>query len=622
MYRSKRHLRRPALYSSLAPAASGGQDTPVDGSGGLDDVLSTSWIDAGEILYRNLVEQVPAVVYIETNDEHPRTLYLSPQIETIFGYPRDLLLSRPSVWDDAVHPDDRASLEETWARSIRTGEAFALDYRVVRPDGAIVWTRDSGVAVLDADGKALYWHGVMYDITASKTAEESLRDSEARYRALIENIPAVVYVVAPDDDRKTLYVSPQVEVALGYTRDEWLEQPDIWMELLHPDDREETLAAHDLHNETGRPWSREYRLIASDGRAIWFRDVATLVRDGSGRPLNWQGVQLEITQLKHAEEELRGARDELELRVLERTNELQLANELMTLEIEERRRVERQLRTAQERYRLLAEHLPGVTFVWDIRARRDEPVYVSPQIQSILGYTREEWGRADFWRTRLHPDDRNAVLTETAKAQETGEPFSMEYRYLAKDGRVVWVLEQAILLERDALGNPAVFHGLMLDITARKEAEAKVAEAERRLRTLVEQLPAIVYVELPPDASGSGSLLYLSPQVEAILGYRADELVADPSHLARVVHPGDRSRVLAADRSSDATGEPFDEEYRAVAKDGRVVWLHRRATLVRDEAGTPLYWHGVALDVTRHHELADAMRDLEERFAAGRADRP
>jgi PAS domain S-box-containing protein len=589
----------------------------MDEPGGLDDVLAASGVDAGEVLYRNLVEQVPAVVYLETNDPHPRSLYLSPQIETIFGYPRGVLLSRPSVWDEAIHPDDRAMLEETWARSVRTGEPFALDYRVIRPDGAVVWTRDSGVAVRDADGRTLYWHGVMYDITASKMAEESLRESEARYRALIENIPAVVYVVAPDDDRKTIYVSPHVEVALGYTRDEWLQQLDIWMELLHPDDREETLAAHDLHNETGRPWSREYRLIASDGRAIWFRDVATLVRDGYGHPLHWQGVQLDITELKRAEHELRAARDEFELRVLERTHELEIANELMMLEIEERRRVERELRATQERYRLLAEHLPGATFVWDVRAQRDEPVYVSPQIHSILGYTSEEWGHADFWRTRLHPDDREAVLAETWRVATTGDPFSMEYRYLAKDGRVVWVLEEAILLERDDLGRPTVFHGLILDITARKEAEAKIAEAERRLRTLVEQLPAIVYVELAGESTGSTPFVYLSPQIETILGYRAEEVVADPLHLGRMVHPEDRPRVLAADEASDRTGEPFDVEYRAVAKDGRVVWLHSRAALVRDDAGRPLYWQGVALDVTRNHELADAVRDLEERYADG-----
>ncbi|MGZ4114756.1 MAG: PAS domain-containing protein, partial [Actinomycetota bacterium] len=270
----------------------------MDEPGGLDDVLSASGLGAGEILYRNLVEQVPAVVYIDSNDLTPQTIYVSPQVEEMFGQPAEVWITHRERWDEAMHPDDLPRVNEAWIRSIDTQTPCVIEYRVRRPDGSIVWTHDTCVPVRGADGRTLYWQGVMQDVTASKLAEQSLRDSEARYRALIENIPAVIYVVAPDDDRKTIYVSPQVEVALGYTRDEWLQQPDIWMELLHPDDREETLAAHDLHNETGRPWSREYRLIASDGRAIWFRDVATLVRDARGHPLHWQGVQLDITELK------------------------------------------------------------------------------------------------------------------------------------------------------------------------------------------------------------------------------------------------------------------------------------------------------------------------------------
>ncbi|MGZ4151965.1 MAG: PAS domain-containing protein, partial [Actinomycetota bacterium] len=156
-----------------------------------------------------------------------------------------------------------------------------------------------------------------------------------------------------------------------------------------------------------------------------------------------------------------------------------------------------------------------------------------------------------------------------------------------------------------------------VDITARKEAEAKVVVAERRLRTLVEQLPAIVYVELASDSAGTAPFVYLSPQVEAILGYSAEELVTDTLHLGRLVHPEDRARLMAANEASDRTGQPFDVEYRAVAKDGRIVWLHSRAALVRDDAGRPLYWQGVALDVTRNHELADIVRDLEERYADG-----
>ena len=143
-----------------------------------------------------------------------------------------------------------------------------------------------------------------------------------------------------------------------------------------PDDREQTLAAHDLHNETGRPWSREYRLIANDGRVVWFRDVATLVRDDDGRPQHWLGVQLDITELKAVEDELRAARDELERRVAERTAELEEANALMALEIGERRRAEADLRTAEHRYRLLAEQIPAVTYIWEANRTDDTPAAV------------------------------------------------------------------------------------------------------------------------------------------------------------------------------------------------------------------------------------------------------
>jgi PAS domain S-box-containing protein len=725
----------------------------VEGSHDLDRALSAGLLGDSDVLYRHLVEQVPAVVYIDSNEPRPRSLYVSPQIEAMLGRPRDVWMRDRQLWDDSIHPDDLRRVEDEWLRAVRSGRPYVTEYRVWGADGRTVWVRTSAAPVRDEDGAILYWHGVMYDVTASKTAEEDLRASEARYRALIENIPAVVYIVAPDDDRKTIYVSPQVEVALGYSRREWLEQPDIWMELLHPDDREETLAAHDLHNETGHQWSREYRLITSDGRAIWFRDVATLVRDGAGRPLHWQGVQLDITELKRAEEELRSARDELELRVLERTHELEETNELMTLEIEERRRVERELREARERYRLLTEHLPGVAYVWDLRAGADESVYVSPAVERIIGYTSAEWGRPDFWRTRIHPDDRREVSRETIRSAVTGQPFSMEYRYLAKDGRVVWVLDQAILLERDENRRPAIFHGLMLDITDRKTAEAKAVEtefryrtlasqipaityiwtptpdgptfgitryvspqvetilgftqeewtgkadfwlehlhpedrdrvvesarrvlpigeafslryrliaadgsvvwirdegrcigfddrgrptewqgimldvsederqqeaerrSERRLRALVERLPAMVYIEVPTAAADESTLIYLSPQVETILGYSAADLMADPSHFIRLLHPEDRARVLTANARSDATGVPFDEEYRVIARDGRTVWIHSRAAVVGDEDGRPLYWHGVALDVSDRHPAAD-----DEALASARpADRP
>jgi PAS domain S-box-containing protein len=439
--------------------------------------------------------------------------------------------------------------------------------------------------------------------------------SEELYRTLVEQVPAVVYVVAPDDDRRTLYASSQVERALGYSREEWLEQPDIWMELLHPDDRERTLAAHDEHNLTGEPWSREYRLIASDGRAVWFRDVATLVRDTEGRPLYWQGVQLDITELKGVEEELRSSKEQLEIRVAERTAELEEANALMSLEIGERRRAEEELRKSVLRSRVLAEQIPAVAYVWSVDPRDDPAFYTSPRIEQLLGYTVEEWeADPDFWISRLHPDDRQQVLAASMRSETTGEPFSIEYRYLHKDGHIVWVLDEAMLLERDEAGKPKTLQGITLDITARKTAEARATEADERYRTLVEQIPAITYIEIPSPAADESRLLYLSPQTREIVGYTPEELIADPSHFRRMLHPDDRERVIALNARCERAGEPFDAEYRVIAKDGTVVWLHSKATLVRDSAGIPRFWHGVSMDITALYRAEEHARELETRY--------
>jgi PAS domain S-box-containing protein len=577
-----------------------------------------------EAFYQALVEQVPAVVYIDSDEQRPDSLYISPQSERILGYPPSAYLARPELWRDNTHPDDRPLVATTWAAARASGQSFQCEYRVQHRNGRWLWIRDGAEPVRGPDGKVRAWQGVLHDITAQKEAEQALRGTEEKYRALVENVPAVVYLVAPDDDRRTLYVSPQVEQALGYPRDEWLDQPDIWMELLHPDDREQTLAAHDAANETGQPWSREYRLIASDGRAVWFRDVATLVRDRDGRALHWQGVQFDITELKRAEDELRWARDDLELRILLRTHELEEANEMMALEIAERRRVEEEHRAAERKYRMLAEQIPAVTYVWEVGQETDQIVYTSPQIERLLGFTAQEWGTPDLWISRLHPDDRTRVMADTLRSQTTGESFSAEARYLAKDGRIVWVLDEAVLLDRDEAGQPKTFHGVLVDITSRKEAEAsvraaesKATMAEARYRTLVEQIPAMTFIEMAsPDDPRSIHLTFASPQTEPILGYTPQELIDDPGHFARMLHPDDRDRVLAVNEHSDRTGEPFDQEYRVLAKDGRVVWIHCQAVLVIDESGAPRFWHTVALDITARKEAEESLRELEGRYQA------
>jgi len=161
---------------------------------------------------------------------------------------------------------------------------------------------------------------------AAAPSEGQLRRAEARYRSLVEQIPAITFMAALDGGLNELYVSPQVESMLGFSQREWLANPVLWHSQLHPGDRDRWSREFAVTCATGRPFRSEYRFIARDGRTVWVHGEAQVVRDESGRPLFLQGVAFDITESKRAEEQMRSLNEELERRVALRTDELQRAN--------------------------------------------------------------------------------------------------------------------------------------------------------------------------------------------------------------------------------------------------------------------------------------------------------
>ncbi len=140
--------------------------------------------------------------------------------------------------------------------------------------------------------------------------ESTRQETELPYRSLVERVPAIVYIdpVGPEPTSPT-YVSPFVEQLLGYSAEVATGDPEWWARALHPDDRERVLAEWTKSDETGEPYAGEYRLIAADGRTVWIRDEAVLLRDDAGDPVHWQGVMLDITDAKQANDDLTRALD-------------------------------------------------------------------------------------------------------------------------------------------------------------------------------------------------------------------------------------------------------------------------------------------------------------------------
>ena len=148
---------------------------------------------------------------------------------------------------------------------------------------------------------------------AIERAEEDRRLREDRFRAMVENGPAIIYIDSIDDTASTIYISPQVEEVLGFSPDEWYADRELWVKLLHPDDRARAIAENARHNETGEPYLLEYRLFARDGRVVWVHDEARMVRDERGMPRYSHGVLIDISERKRAEEQVafRAYHDEL-----------------------------------------------------------------------------------------------------------------------------------------------------------------------------------------------------------------------------------------------------------------------------------------------------------------------
>src|SRR5262245_38294927 len=246
---------------------------------------------------------------------------VNAQAERLFGYTRAELLGRPvellvpERFRDRHVRDRDAYCASPHARPM--GANLELYGR--HKDGHDIPVEISLSPLRTEDGLLVV--SSIRDVSERKKTEARLRKMEARYRTLVEGIPAVTFMAALDEGLNELYVSPQIEALLGFSQREWLENPVLWHSQLHPDDRQRWHVEFARTCATGEPFRSVYRFVARDGRVVWVHGEARMVRDEAGRPLFLQGVAFDITGMKEAEEALRGLNQTLEWRVAERTAE-------------------------------------------------------------------------------------------------------------------------------------------------------------------------------------------------------------------------------------------------------------------------------------------------------------
>jgi PAS domain S-box-containing protein len=258
-------------------------------------------LEEAEGRYRKLVELSPDAITVH---KQGRVVFANPAAAGLLGARSPEELIGRSVLE-FVHSYSRPAVLNRLER-IRQGYAVpTVEERFVRLDGTPVDVEVAAAPMLHAGEPAV--QVVARDITDRKRVERQLREAEAKYRTLVEQIPAITYTDLADESMTTVYISPQIESILGFTPDEYCGDPDLWYKRLHPDDSERALATYLEGRASGRSFSLEYRMIARDGRVVWFRDDAVVLRDEHGNPSLIHGVMFDITQRKQMEEELERA---------------------------------------------------------------------------------------------------------------------------------------------------------------------------------------------------------------------------------------------------------------------------------------------------------------------------
>lgn len=539
-----------------------------------NQVQAEEAIRRSERRLQQMIDVVPAHIWCMTREGKPS--YINKRFTDTLGVTlADLIAPDGSRSLADVHPDDQDSVEQSLARSVETGETFAMAFRQRRSDGSYRWVEGRGEPLRDETGSIVQWYGVCVDIDDRVTAQEALRHRERELSQLVDMVPVHIRRLTPEGE-PTFFNKRLIDFFGMDLAD--LEQPGrsrlatIIRSLVHPEDAAGLLAAVRRSVATGEPYAMKYRMRRADGVYRWVDGRAEPLRDQYGTIVQWYAISIDIDDEMRAQEALRDRERELS----------QLVNMVPSY-----------------LWRLSPDGTPG---------------FFNQRLIDFLGLDVAGADKPDTSRlaalieAAVHPDDAAGLKQAFARSFATGERFSRRYRLRRVDGAYRWVEGSAEPL-RDESGRIIQWYGLTHDIDDQLRVEEALRQSERQLQQLIDTVPVQIWCVTP-----AGEPAYINKAMMDYIGLKLEDFDAQgglPSAINTIVHPDDRAALQQALSHSFRTGESFELKFRNLRWDDSYRWQEGRADPLRDENGRIIRWYGANVDIHDFETAQEALRERE-----------
>jgi PAS domain S-box-containing protein len=436
-----------------------------------------------------------------------------------------------------------------------------------------------------------------------KQAQKMLKRKITELDSFINNIPDMAWI--KDESSRFIAVNRAFGEAVGMDQVSLIHQT---CEICFGKERAKKFREDDLKVMKGRTQKViEEKIINPQNNGVWLETVKSPILDHSGKAIGTVGISRDISKRKRAEERLQQTHDDMERIVKERTAELVQANEQLRLEIEERKKAQKEASYEQSLMQTLLNNIPDYIYFKDKNRR-----FVSASsffcdlfgcsLEDIIGKKDEDLFPAEI-AIESAADDRLVIETgiPMINKEEGGESVG--------DGGH-WVLTTKMPW-RDRKGNIIGLFGVSKDITDRKQTEETLRESGERYALATSAAKVGVW-----DWNIKTGDFYLDPNIKTILGYADDEIPNDIEIWVKYVHPEDSKAVMeAAQACLDGKTSEYIFEHRMLHKDGSIRWILVRGKAIRDENDNAIRLIGTDADITDRKQVEEALRESEKKIA-------